>query len=259
MLGKIIEIKDLFYCLIQHLSYSDWINISFLDKKSHQKIKCYRKIKNISNLLNEKFNQYSPKILNLSFLDPYLFLWNTFKVYPIKKYQRDLFIEKSVHVSDIIQYHSQLFFIDEALIYSSYFIENSSFVPKIIIRKYGIKRYENIPYLNAFVSVQFNDFDWTKIKTFDVESIIYVKIWNDSLQSDIIIYLFHDGFSKEEKTNEWIIKHSKNKLEQIITYHRFHLYPFEFDSYFMDRGDIQIFTTSKFTKDRNQLTGWFLE
>jgi hypothetical protein len=260
MLDQIICIKDLFYCIVKLLSYEDWIHISHLNKQTQQKIKSYIfKNQNISLLFNEKFNAYLPKIINVSLSNPYNFLWDNFKVCFIKKLQlRDLFIEKSGHVSDILKYHSQLFFIDENLIYSSYFIENSSFLPKVIINKYGIKRYENISNLNAFVSIRLMDFDWNKIKTKNLDSIIYVKIWNHFLKSDIILYLFHDIGIKEDK--QWIIEQSKSKLKQIIIYHRFHLYPFDLNSYFLDKGDIRIFTNSKFTHHlKPELTGWFLE
>ena len=258
ILNNIIESKDLFFCFAQFISYNEWISLSCLDKNIHHQIKLYRKE---NPLLDQTFQQsflsYPSQIISLAPYDKFLNLWDRKKLFSIDKYySKELFFEKNAHVSDILQFFSQIFLIDENYIYATYYL-NDYFLPKKIIQKYGISKYETYPYFNAFVNIKLEHFDLERIQTISIDSILYVKIWNHHLQSDIIIYLFHP-FNETPPNKEWIVKETQSKIEQIIYYHRFHDPRYESDPFFTEQGDIRIFTTSKHTFT-SSLTGWFLE
>lgn len=256
ILDSMIEIKDLFHYWLQYLSYDDFVNLSCVQKSFHQAIKIYKSQEIFQNIFQEKFERYEPLILSLAPYDQYLFLWDNKKVFPIHKYFRDLFINKSAHVSDILQFFSQIFLIDESQIYSTYYM-NEYFIPKKIIQKYGLKRYEKYPMFSAYVPIELNHFDWNKIQITPLDSILYIKIWNIELKMDIIIYLFHQD-SDILPEIDWIIQESKSKIQQIINYHRYQYMTYEQDPFFMNKGELRIFTINKHTY-QNNLIGWFLE
>jgi hypothetical protein len=246
ILNKIIDFKDLFYCLSKWLSYDDWINMSILNKKFDQKIKNYKKDKLVKQQFDILFQNYNPKIINIEEHN-HTYLWNHNKDFPIDD---ELWIEKNCHTSDIIQFYSLYFIVDEERICSTV-LGYESILPKNIIQKYGLKKFESHFQFSAYVPMKLEDFDWTRINYIIIDYIWYVKIWNTLLNVDIIVYLFHYDFKNYSPSVEWITIESQKKIKDMIDFHKNR--PREIDSYFYEKGEIQISVNKK-----GNLYGWFV-
>jgi hypothetical protein len=258
IIESILDYKDLFYCLTEWLSYSDLVSLSSVQKKIHQKIKKYKNLEIFSSIWIQKFNEYQPVILQIKTKEDFQFLWNDKQLFPLQSHFRKLFLENNIHVSDLIQFYSQVFIVDQNFIYHTFY-SNDRFLPKKIIQKYGLKKYEQYPFLNAYVNLQIQHFDWERLSFICMDSIIFVKIWNIHLEIDIIIYLFHWTQLKQKIDREWIKQESQNKIKQMIQFH--FQPPLEQDSFFYHTSDIRIFTNKKGSHENDSIIiqGWFLE
>jgi hypothetical protein len=252
LLEEIFHYKDLFYCLLEFLNYEDFVNLSTLDKNFYQKIKLYKKSSCFQKLFSTKFRQKKSKCISISPLENYTYFWDNRNILPIfKKDFRNIFIENQFFVSDIIRFYHQYFILDSDKIYTCSFLEDL-FLPQKVIEKYGISRYENIKYLNAFIHLSLPDFDFHNLMLYSEDDIIFVKIWNTRYQTYIFTYLFHHINNKIVNSAE-IKNNLETKIKEITNYVNYNYN----NLYFYKNGQTRIITHT--INSNPNISGWFLE
>lgn len=256
ILDDILSVKDIFYIFTDYISYESFISLSMLNKNFYQNIKKYCEIESIRKRIKHKFHQRISHSISVSqlkenqMLESYLLQHMKDNLTILDKEMfRNLYIYNNLYSGDIILFHNKYFLIDIDRIYPDPY-KNELYVPKSIQRKLGLSRWPDTIFINAFVKIHIDDFDFDSIEYIIYNSWNnYVKIWNHNHKIDMIFYIWNldlDMISRQE-----LIDISKNRIKDIIQYPRLYR---NFDSIYYENGDIRIFKWNK-----ENISGWFLE
>lgn len=262
MLQRLFAHKDLYEYMLNFLSYEECKKIMLLNKFLHDLCMSHLNHNHIMQKIKQKFyaepckkiyldgdqNIYEKNLSLIYFLDSFQQDQNVMKL--TKFHSRQLYIDYQLTNGDILSLHGCMYILHKDELYKCNF-QKINCIPKEIQKIYGLTRWTNLSRLDAFVSIQYEDFNFQNLIVIDsqyMERVQYIKLWNHKHGIWILIYIRPTKASLEED-----IKHKIELIrkKQKTIYH--HMLD---NRYFIEQDDIQIhlmgygFLTCKY---------WFLE
>lgn len=253
MIDKIFIIKDIFYHLIEYISYRDIISISMLNLFLSERIKNYKKIDYIRSRIYQKYLQKKSSIHDLTKLNLISFIIKDKNIIIDSSLFRELFLNKCFFPGDILISDSEYYILDLDKIYSlrNY---NERYIPKIIQKKYNLSRWTELSNIHVFVKIELHQFDFQSIFPIQDEYYtFYVRIWNHYYNVFMFVYIYDLDIMISESilSNEEWKRLTKDKIIMILNFPKFYT---NINPIYYEKGDIKIFTWMK-----NSIYGWFLE
>jgi hypothetical protein len=219
LLLSILINKNIFQNVLDWISYDDMIALSIVNRSISDFYRQWLEESYIAQAIRDKFECRKSRLFVLD-QDQHLgltyLLMNDKNIYLLPKYYfRELFIHNNLQNGDVIDSNGNKYILHNFNAYSTVYCDQI-YIPKNIQQKYNLNRWKFLGHVNAYITVDFDDFDFEQMEIISRGGIEYGKLWNKRLKVHIWMYATHYTFDKNKSAYIEVFKKTlRNAIEHV--------------------------------------------